>query len=436
MIRLVLLLSFTILAVLPSFSQAVLSVDEAISIALEKNYDIVIARNDGLIDQANNTLGNSGFLPNINISGGRNYAENTINQVLTTQTGTREITRSGATNSSQNASLSLSWVLFDGGKMFVTKHKFHEMEAQGELVIKAQVLQTIRDVIGAYYYVVKQKQQLLSLKEVISYNTERVKILEATYINGLSPKNFLLQARIDLNVYKENSIAHLNSIAASKRALNQLLGRNSETDFDVSETIPSSVSPDKEDLYKKLLTNNISLLILENSQVINQLTIKELGSLRLPKITLNSAYNLSKIENSAGNLLRNNSDGALIGATVSIPLFQGGNITRQINVAKIQYQSGSFAYQDARLKMISSLKNALDEYDTQSELLKIEIENEAMARENLTIALGRLRLGESTALEARQAQESFVESQTRRINFMYNLKLAESQLKQMVADFK
>jgi outer membrane protein TolC len=45
----------------------------------------------------------------------------------------------------------------------------------------------------------------------------------------------------------------------------------------------------------------------------------------------------------------------------------------------------------------------------------------------------RLRLGQTTALEVRQAQESFVDSQTRLINLKYNLKLAEAKLKQLIA---
>jgi outer membrane protein TolC len=57
-----------------------------------------------------------------------------------------------------------------------------------------------------------------------------------------------------------------------------------------------------------------------------------------------------------------------------------------------------------------------------------------LAKENLDIALQRLRLGQSTSLELRQAEESYEDSRTRLINIKYNLKVAETKLRQLMAD--
>jgi outer membrane protein TolC len=414
-------------------SQTYLSVDDALRMALEKNYDIIISKNNDLIDKTNNTFGNSGFLPTITLNGANNYGVSNINQEMSTTT--KEIVKDGATNSSLNANVSLNWTLFDGGKMFVTKHKLNEIQAQGELEVKAQVQQTISDVIGAYYNVLKQKQQLLSIREAIKYNTERVNILEATNNNGLSPKNFLLQAKIDLNGYKQSAINQKNLLLESKRSFNHLLGHDSEVEFDVADSIPNNYQPNKDELTKKLFRNNLELLILEKAKAINKLTVSELNATRYPKVSFNSAYNYSQVNNSAGNLLRNNSSGLVAGASVTMPVFQGGNINRQVKVAKLQYQSGIYTLDNAKLQLKKDLQNALDDYQTQKELLEVEIENETLTKENVVIAIERLRLGQSTSLEARQAQESFVESETRHINFNYNLKLAETRIKQLVAEF-
>jgi outer membrane protein TolC len=416
-------------------SQTYLSVNDALREALYKNYDIIISNNNEVIDKTNNTLGNSGFLPTITLNGANNYGVSNINQEISTTTGTKEIVKDGAINSSLTANFSLNWTLFDGGKMCVTKRKLNEIQAQGELEVKAQVQQTISNVIGAYYSVLKQKQQLLSIREAIKYNTERVKILEATNNNGLSPKNFLLQAKIDLNGYKQSAINQKNLLLEAKRSLNQLLARDSEVEFDVADSIPNNYQPNKDELTQKLFRNNLELLILEKAKDINKLTVSELNATRYPKVNFNSAYNYSRANNSAGNLLRNNSSGLVAGASVTMPVFQGGNINRQVKVAKLQYQSGIYTLENAKLQLKKELQAALDDYQTQKELLEVEIENDALSKENLVIAIERLRLGQSTSLEARQAQESFVESETRRINFNYNLKLAETHIKHLVAEF-
>jgi outer membrane protein len=58
----------------------------------------------------------------------------------------------------------------------------------------------------------------------------------------------------------------------------------------------------------------------------------------------------------------------------------------------------------------------------------------AMAKENLEISMQRLRLGQTTSLELHQAQESYVGAQTRLVNFEYNLKVAETKLKQLLSE--
>lgn len=65
--------------------------------------------------------------------------------------------------------------------------------------------------------------------------------------------------------------------------------------------------------------------------------------------------------------------------------------------------------------------------------MQIEKENNELNKEYIEICLQRLRLGQSTSLELHQAQDSYVQSSTRLINFEYNMKMAEIKLKQLIA---
>jgi outer membrane protein len=87
-----------------------------------------------------------------------------------------------------------------------------------------------------------------------------------------------------------------------------------------------------------------------------------------------------------------------------------------------------------KLQVNTELQNALTEFETQEQLLKIERDNAQLARENLDITMERLRLGHTTSLEVSQAQENFVDSRTRLVDFEYLLKVAETKLRQLIAD--
>ena len=96
-------------------AQSVLTVEDALKIALKNNYGILVASNAAEISKTNNSWGNSGALPSVSLIGNGN---------LSIQDGKDKspsgvTTYSGETSKSMSTGVQLSWTLFDGGKMFV-----------------------------------------------------------------------------------------------------------------------------------------------------------------------------------------------------------------------------------------------------------------------------------------------------------------------------
>jgi len=396
------------------YAQQSLTIDDAVNTALKNNFNIRVARNEAEIARINNTPGNAGMLPTIGLTGTGN-----MNQAIST--------------TSLSAGTELSWTLFDGGKMFVTKNKLREVEAFGEIQFKDQVLQTQFDVIAAYYDVVRQKQQLNSYKEAINFNRERVKIAQTGFDAGSLIKSDLLQAKIDLNVALENAISQQYNIDAAKKNLNKLLGQNPETAFEINDSIPLHGVPDKNELFQKLNASNTGILSFQKQIDIAQLALRENKTSNLPVVNFNAGYYLSQTLRSAAGETNSTTSGPQIGGKVVIPLYSAGENKRKIMNAKIQLQTAEYDLQNVRLQMNTELQNTLTEFENQKQLMQIESENSVLTKENFEISIQRLRLGQTTSLEVHQAQEDYIQSCTRLINFRYNLKMAETKLKQLVS---
>ena len=422
---------FFIILVQAASAQDVLTLEQAVSKALSKNYDIQISRNNADINKVNNTAGNAGMLPGVTISATDSYSTIDLAQKLSNGT---DINKSNASANNLSSSAALGWTVFDGFKMFVTKRKLSEIERLGEIQFKEQVIQTVYDVTVAYYNLVKQKQQLASLQEVINYNRERVKILQTSFSAGLTAKNNLLQAKIDLNVFSENAMNQQTLILGARRNLNGLLNQPPETMYEVTDSIPIAELPAKDTILQKLYDNNLTLLSFRKQSEIAKLSIGEFNALRYPRITFNSNYNFNQTNNSAGYQLYNRTLGPQVGGTISIPVFQGGNNVRQAKVARLQYNASMYNVDKTSLNLRIALQNAISDFENQKQLLNIELDNDALAKENLDISLQRLKLGQTTELEVKLAEESYVDSRTRLINFMYNVKVAETRLKQLMAE--
>jgi outer membrane protein len=414
-----------------SSGQKLLTPDSAVRIALKNNYDILTARTSADIDKVNNTAGNAGMLPSIGINASDDFSlSNQEDQHFSDGTSS---TNTNAQSNSYAAGIALKWTLFDGGKMFVTKRKLNEIEALGEIRFRDKVLQTLYDVYAGYYNVVRQKEQMDAIREVIRFNEERVKLLQASFNAGLAPKNDLLQAKIDLNVYLESAISQETVILAAKRQMNQLLGRDPEEFFDVIDTIIIDFHPDPAELAKKLFSSNTAFLSSQKQVDVAGLGIKELRRLYLPVLDFSAGYGFTHGDYTVGSVQLNEYYGPVLGAKLSIPLYQSGEVSRQVSVARLEFESAKYNLESTRLQVNTQFRLALTDFDNQTRLLKIERENLVLARENLSISMHRLELGQTTALEVRQAQESFQQSLTRLTNFEYSAKVAEIKVKQLMA---
>lgn len=411
----ILLLIMAIMFAVGINAQRILSPEEAVSTALKENFDILIARNDADISRINNTMGNAGMLPEIGLNGSGSK--------------NNETDKSGSTFS---AGAELSWTLFDGGKMFVTKRKLSELQTIGELQFRSKVMEVIYNVMAAYYDVVRQKQELKYINQVIDYNRQRVTIAQTGFNAGQMDKTELLQAQIDFNVATENAINQQNIIVKTKKALSNILGQSNMQEYDVIDSVRFTVIPVEADVLRNLDLSNVGILAMQKQVDVEGLALQEVKRTYLPSLNFKGGYYLSQTSTSESTL-HNNSHGLQMSGTLSVPIYNAGETKRKLSVAKMNLLSSQYNLNNLKLQTGIDLQNAYADYDNQTRLLRIEKDNCKLAAENMEICLKRMELGQTTSLEVHQAQENYMESRTRLLNFQYNLKIAETKIKQLVS---
>lgn len=104
-------------------AQQLLTLQDAIAIALQNNYDIQLAESDSARLGLDYTYRNVVFLPRLNAAVGTNWTNYDQRQEFSDGT---ERKGNVATNN-LSASVTLNWTLFDGMKMFVLKIKLKSM---------------------------------------------------------------------------------------------------------------------------------------------------------------------------------------------------------------------------------------------------------------------------------------------------------------------
>ena len=408
-----------------------LSVDDAIRIAVEKNFDVEIVKNEQQIGAINNTWGTAGLWPNINLNSTLGIASNNLEQRLSNGT---TIKRNGAVLRNVNAGFAVSWRIFDGMRMFASKRRLEELEKTGELSFRSQVNTTVFNVIAAYYEIVQLNQQRKALQATIKFFEERKLIAESRFTIGTAPKTDFLQAEVDLNQQKGSLLAVENNIRVAKANFNNLLARKPDTVFEVMDIIEPDAGLTYAALLQKAQTDNYDLLLAQSSLSILVQQKREIISQRLPSVTLNGNFNLSQSKNDAGFTLFNRNLGPSGNVGIAIPIFQGGNIKRQEQVADIGIKNQQIIIDRLKNQVNTSLLNAFYNFQNAFNLVKLEKNTLTLIEENNMIATERFRKLAITSLELRQVQIDYINGQTRYINSLYMAKLAEAEMKLLAGD--
>ena len=409
----------------PVYAQQELTLEESIRIALDHNYGVRIARSEAEITNNNVTLGNAGFLPTLGATAGYSGGSSTTRQEYNTGS---VIDRTGASTTTLSSRIGLDWTLFDGFRMFVDYDRLKTLRDAGELNSRRAMELTVLDVTSAYFDLVRQQYLIRVYRNALELSRERIRLAEARANVGTGAAPDLLKARIDLNADSSNLIRQEIALRATRASFNALLGRSASTEFAVGETIPTVGDITFEELRSTVFARNSALRAAELNRELARLDLDAVRSLHYPSLTLNLGYGFSQSNTEAGLVLANRSHGPTYGVTLGWTLFDGFNVQRQAENARVLIDISELEFEQVRTAIEADIATSFTAYEMNRSLLQLEENNLDIARRNVEIAAERLRVGTITSYELREIQRDLIEAESRIISARYEAKLAETQL--------
>jgi len=410
------------------FAQERMSLKDAIETALKNNYDILLSSNQVKVSKNNVSLANAGILPAINGNFSNNRSIQDSRQTLAN--GTQQ-ERDNVRNTNTVYGFSLNWRIFDGMSMFANYERLQKLNKSDELTFRMTVENTIANVINTYYDLARQAQQIRTLRTALEISQLRLNNSNNRYKIGKASKLEVLAAKVDLNTDTTNLMRQLDNYKRVQIQLNELLGREVHTSFSTEEDINITDNLNFSELKDLAETKNPALLQASIEQQLARLNQKQVKSSRYPWMNINTGYNFNNSTSPLGFAREASGQGINIGITASIPIFNGFLQSRNEKNASIGIDNAALQYKQTQQRISAQLEIAYQTYQTNLALVKMEKENQEIAKQNLDISIEKLRLGSLSTVEFREAQLNYLNAFTRYTDAQFQAKQAEIGLKQV-----
>jgi outer membrane protein len=398
-----------------------LSFNRAIAIALERNHNVLMARNTEAIAKNNVHIGNAGLLPAVSLSTGTTY------QDVSSDSG-------NSTSTTTNAQVQVTYNLFDGlGNVY----RYKKLQSGGELgTLEAReaVETTLMQVGSAFYGAASAYENLQIAQELLSISEERLERAKKRSAYGQARTIDVLAAQVDYHADRVTVTQAKFLWDETRRGLNVLLNREIDYPFTIDTTVEFRENVDREHLKSMALANNAAYLASQKRSVQSSYDLQIARAQFLPRLDFSGSYGYSRTAPHL-DIGFNDADPTLrLGATLSFNLFNGFQTRIQNQNAKIQLKNKQLTVEQTRLNLEREVTSAYESYRTSLQVLDLEKKYVEAAALNFKRTRELYSLGQVTTTQFREAQLNLIRSRGNLATAKYEAKIKEIELLRLTGE--
>ncbi|MEL6133741.1 MAG: TolC family protein [Bacteroidota bacterium] len=435
--RLIFILSISILIGQWGWAQETLSLEDAIVTALENNYGVQIAKYNTEQAEIQSHPGAAGLYPSFNLSGGGNYnltnrttvSGNPANPILDPEGNPIEefVFNESITTYGLNTAVGVAYA-FGLGQL----ESFKILQTNASLTKENGLLvmeQTIAQISSTYYQLARLTKAYQLQEASLKRSRQRLEFAQTQREFGTGTELAVLNARVDVSTDSINLLnANLN-IENARKDLNFLMGTEIDRRYEVNTELELNPDLNMDELETSALSSNTSLKVADYGRKVAELNLRVAQRARYPSVNVsgNYAYNYSTNFPFAQTL-----DQATFGfagnGSISIPIFQGNQLSRNIQNAEVGIASSRSQYKQTEQQVIRDLQKSYATYINNLGILRLSETSVAAAQANFNRTKEAFELGQSTNIAFREAQLNLLRAENQLNNVKFDVKSSEIDL--------
>lgn len=242
---------------------------------------------------------------------------------------------------------------------------------------------------------------------------------------GTVPAIDVLRAQVELQSQRQRLIAYEGDLDIRKLSLARAIGLALGQPFRLTETVPYAPLPDGVSLETSLAEayrSRSDYRAAESLVHAAELRLSGARAARLPSFNFSGDYGV------IGPSLDALHGTFSAGAAANIPIFEGGRIRADVDLARSELQRRKADRDDLRGRIDTDVRTAFLNLRTSGRQVEVARENLDLAHQQLLQARDRFAAGVSDNLEVVQAQEALASANENLISSLYSYNSAKTAL--------
>ncbi len=391
-----------------------LTLDQALSIALEENPTVRIADQTIEVKKYAKRGTYAALWPEISASA--TYQRYVKKQMFHFQGKTIEVgTTNNASGGIQAAMPLVNFQLWKSLKLSAMDVELAVEQARSSRI------DMVEQVSKTFFQVLMAKDAYNVYKRVYDNAVENHKIVEKKYNVGAVSEYDFIRSQVTVSNAEPNVLNAENSIVLALWQLKALLGMDLALDIDCAGSLADYESVMTE-IYKanKDLTNNSTLRQLDiQERMLNQ-TLKVQRAANMPSLALTANYTYTALDETLKIQHYRWNPYSVVGLSLNVPIFAGGKRRADINQAKLNLSNLELQRENVERQLMTALMQYESNMQTNLKEYYASSQNISQAKRGYDIAVKRYEIGGGTLVDVDNSQLAYTQAELSRSTAIFN----------------
>lgn len=304
-----------------------------------------------------------------------------------------------------------------------TKSERDYNQAENDLVFRVK---------SAFFNLLKQKESVNIAKEKVKQTEESYNTANNKYKAGLIAEVDALQLEVDLASGKNELLNAERLYEEQKNSFKLLIGIPLDEDFGITAEVGfEPIEPDLNKAIEYAMANRHEIMNIKDDIFLREMDVDEVGADRTVSADISASYGINKNDDEFRNVFEDFRDNRSVTLTLNVPIYDWGQNSNLVEAAEIEVKKKELEHQQLLLNIRNEIISSVNKIQSAKARVEVLQKSVELAQKSYEISVNRFSAGTITSFEFAQVQIRLNDAKLSALAAVIDYKIAVAELEKL-----